>query len=617
LIFEYRIEQRMLLLLSFLISSARSLSCGDEVKARKYLGTVFTGQPQLAPQMIRLVFHDAIDYNNLETMDETPVLSEGGVDYCLNSPIDRSLSTPEVKHDHNRNVPVGGPPRWLAKSGVTMSLPDFAVLGALVAIEESGRGPQVPFTHGRIQGDCTRAMNCYAKASTCSEDKYLKNSFTATSFDPADHRNIFDKLNFTVEDHTALMGAHSFGKWQVCAGGFNGVEAGPFSTDPNAIDSPVDVQETVDDSEIDENYNTTWKCMSGGCKPRWARKIRQGPWHTQIGFGDGGFFDRTPMDFDNDYFVQLEETQEKYGGFNVSEICCGRNRDGSKCHRGGKRMWNRRKREPITDKNYASPDIGWCRSDRKSRDHLKSLKSFVDAKNFKNFVRKPHHHGYVKRNVLLGADISLLAEEDTYAFVQNFATSQSDFFDSFSKAFTKVIERTDQSLDTCASSTCHRVANGYACDGLKFVFDDFQCPRDDISDSEVSVTYEMSQGRCKNAKNQNLIWKLYSKRSSVEECQDVCTNKNDCNAIVVGGGGRRCWLIEDSAGKAVGGNGWHRAKCYVKQKPEAEVEVEECNLIGGLGNRGIIRCGDEPEKLCCMWKGCTDSLDSFNNVILN
>jgi len=115
--------------------------------------------------------------------------------------------------------------------------------------------------------------------------------------DPDQFRTAFQHLGFSPTDQVALMGAHSFGQLQVCAGGLNGIEHGPFCQDISSVD-------------VKMGNGSAWYPPSGG-------------------FGDGGVWDRTPTKFDNDYFKLFEAEV-----FESKDNCCGKVKSGG-CHRGG------------------------------------------------------------------------------------------------------------------------------------------------------------------------------------------------------------------------------------------------------------------------------------------
>jgi len=119
-------------------------------------------------------------------------------------------------------------------------VPDMSVYMALVAIENAG-GPEIEMVWGRTRGDCPNVINC-VKDDCTEPGKAIGPSGAPelTKLDDSDHyREAFDKLGYSAEEQVALMGAHTFGKMQVCAGGMNGIEHGPFCTDPKKMVPPL------------------------------------------------------------------------------------------------------------------------------------------------------------------------------------------------------------------------------------------------------------------------------------------------------------------------------------------------------------------------------------------
>ena len=135
----------------------------------------------------------------------------------------------------------------MLKKGITSTLSNAStiieVLEKKISHVEKGLGPQIPFSFGRLQGPCKEVENCANNVNDvlkarnpnqngtmkwCTEDKFIGNAVNATNFDSTHHRKIFSRWGFSPKEQVALMGAHSFGKLAVCAGGFNGIEHGPF-----------------------------------------------------------------------------------------------------------------------------------------------------------------------------------------------------------------------------------------------------------------------------------------------------------------------------------------------------------------------------------------------------
>merc|ERR1719272_1583742 len=94
-------------------------------------------------------------------------------------------------------------------------------------------------TWGRERGECPKIITC-VKDDCTTPGKALGFAPELTLMDEPDHyREAFEKLGYNAEEQVALMGAHTFGKMQVCAGGMNGIEHGPFCTDPSKFVPPL------------------------------------------------------------------------------------------------------------------------------------------------------------------------------------------------------------------------------------------------------------------------------------------------------------------------------------------------------------------------------------------
>jgi len=432
-----------------------------------------------SPTVLRAVFHDAIDQSNLMLRNRESNVWEhmlgdyGGVDGCLYSPLDHGdVGVPQPSH--NRNIPTHFHlPRklctslcanlmqgtWLCSS-LENCVVDLTVLMSLETIEAAG-GRRVPMTWGRRKGDCKNVIATPftkdpAKRATFINEPALRMAPSLTAIDePQSFREVFRRLGFTPRDHVALMGAHSFGQVQVCAGGLNGIEHGPFCGNPDII-TPNIVKASLSSKN------------GGSCTPTEAKGGQEGAvcwakrgswlrpsWHsdrgwTDYGFGDGGFFDTTPEVLDNDYFKLFANES-----FTTKDTCCGNFRNGE-CHRTGsmERVRHNGEGKRVSGWRLPGDSIGdqactvkWCRSDRKGRTHMKSTFAWHEPAH--NSVKKPYHFGMVKRVVRLAADWALLAHEDTRNIVQQFAGDESEFHEAFAQAWEKVIRRSSANLQVC------------------------------------------------------------------------------------------------------------------------------------------------------------------------
>lgn len=448
--------------------SLSPISCAAEQALRTAIDTVLpTGR--MGPMILRAVFHDGVDENNLvalnkETKKWEPVEGDtyGGVDGCLYSPLSEGThGSPEPSH--NRNIPSSFPfARSMCKQLCTQSkaaickniedcVVDMTVLGSIVTVEKAG-GPKIPMTWGRKKGPCEKMIETPfakdpAKLATYDSKPALRFAPSLTGIDDAaDFRQTFQRLGFDANDQAALMGTHSFGKLAVCAGGLNGIEAGPFCNKENKLDPPLTPANFVPTCTPKVGVvSNCWAKGRNGLTPVYATAGSTHGFGTRNGFGDGGFFDRTPTQFDNDYFKLF--VNETYGG---KDQCCGKIKNGG-CHRGGPMYMVTARSSSgtvVKAKRQGSPcEVKWCRSDRKGRTHMKSTQTWHEAKH--DFVKKGFHHGVTKRMVRLAGDWALLGDEGTKAAVEKFADSQEAFFDAFKEAWGKLISKGYSGLQSC------------------------------------------------------------------------------------------------------------------------------------------------------------------------
>ncbi len=88
-----------------------------------------------------MVFHDALDYNNLVDRQNNTLIERTGVDFCLHTPLKYNMSSQnevDADPDHNRGLEPG---IWFVnfhtkKLSSWFESPDIEVLGAILAIED-------------------------------------------------------------------------------------------------------------------------------------------------------------------------------------------------------------------------------------------------------------------------------------------------------------------------------------------------------------------------------------------------------------------------------------------------------------------------------------------------
>merc|ERR1712217_426258 len=323
---------------------------------------------------------------------------------------------------------------------------------------ERAGGPRISMTWGRQKGSCERMIATpFAKNKEVLADydaqPALRFAPSLTGIDDAQSfRTTFALLGFNPTDQAALMGAHSFGQLEVCAGGLNGIEHGPFCQEPKLLNPPLN----------QTNY-VSWSQPPGNCTPQvnvvgecWVKNTNKlSPVYAtqnggyKTGHGDGGFFDRTPEKFDNDYYKLFAANT-----YDEKEVCCGKIKRGG-CHRSGAmvRITERNAGGKAIKGDYINGQacaVQWCRSDRKGRSHMKSTKSWHEASH--DFMKKPSHHGTTKRMIRLAGDWALLENRQTRTAVELFAESEGAFFVAFKEAFSKLIAKGYTNLNSCSGS---------------------------------------------------------------------------------------------------------------------------------------------------------------------
>merc|ERR1712187_1097478 len=132
---------------------------------------------------------------------------------------------------------------------------DMMVLGAIVAVKDAD-GPNMTMLWGRRKGDCPRLtcndVSCKdaTKAIDVAPDMFALDDLES-------FRTTWGKLGFSAKDETALMGAHSFGKLNVCAGGLNGVMKG------HSCNKSESMLPAIDDEHLYPNCKPEAKLIGG------------------------------------------------------------------------------------------------------------------------------------------------------------------------------------------------------------------------------------------------------------------------------------------------------------------------------------------------------------------
>merc|ERR1719335_266832 len=75
-------------------------------------------------------------------------------------------------------------------------------------------------------------------------------------------------MGFSPADQAALLGAHTFGKMAVCAGGMNGIEYGPWCKNPDRLDPPLNQSNFMPSSTIKFKKSKKGPVELGTCDPK-------------------------------------------------------------------------------------------------------------------------------------------------------------------------------------------------------------------------------------------------------------------------------------------------------------------------------------------------------------
>jgi hypothetical protein len=359
---------------------------------------------------------------------------------------------------------------------------DVMTLGSLLIIENNG-GPAIPMTWGRKQGDCRKPFEGITVPDHLDTRRIAQSGAPLSSFgNPSAIFTHFEDMGMNKTEAVALMGAHSFGKIHKYTGGVDTRNrGGGFCTDLAQVQgywgkngTPM---ETFDDTHLDTRSTPAGTCtgdfhdasyLSSDPVTCWtnergyleqARAEAPEPTKAMLrkasqdeakalsyvmpGWGKGGFWDRTPNHFDNDYFVLLNQTDAS-----DRNNCCGPSTEYG-CSADSLPMQNK------DGEDIDGCDVSWCLRSGGSTDgwlgggspNSASVSDYAMLST-KEYVKSDigTHHLY-----LLAADWALIEDTEAKDVVARFAADEAEFHAAFAAAWSKVINLGHSSLETCTA----------------------------------------------------------------------------------------------------------------------------------------------------------------------
>jgi hypothetical protein len=416
----------------------QEVSCADELRAREFISTLFEPREKDAngPSMgigagtnlIRMVFHDAVDHNNLMFANGTltPHDQSGGVDFCLHTSLlaqgktgSESATSPAGEPNHNRGL--NHARRVVMKISrkrdlgirYKFSAPDIEVLGALVAIEGWFDGPKIGYQSGRKKGPCKKPFCVNDKCRT-GETHFLASPVAEPlphgNFDIESLLKAFTKsLGTSDTESVALMGAHTVGGINACTG-------------------------------MGRVHKRTWceQCKHPTKGDFLEAKKGERQNIDDLGFMTVGYFDSTPGTFDNDLWKDLaQNTFEKLPQCQLTSDRYAK--------RYKSKWWKKKNPKAAPPIETCLSTVKWCNASN-PKDHRKSK--------IINMFQWGKFKGQSKRLVRLPAFWALLSNTKTKAEVAAYAKDEKKFHTDFASAYHKVINTGYSSLDTCSPVSC-------------------------------------------------------------------------------------------------------------------------------------------------------------------
>jgi len=436
----------------------------------------------LGPALIRLVFHDFIDRNNLENTDHT-----GGFDACLHAPrkaVEGEPDTDLLEDTHNSGLSkVLNMVRILALD-TSLSLPDAIMIASAAFLEGSASlTAKVGMVFGRPDVTCNGG-NKFSKGAT--GDIHLQDSPSKFA-EPQKNIDFFKNVSKLDErEMVALYGAHTLGGLNngvIPYGSMGGPRSAVFCANESQGGKHI-TQEQKDSTFLTEN-----------------RGVNSSSPFTDV------WFDETPGTFDTLYFEQMLSEWDAYSydaPYEIGDLWAN-HQDMNKTWKGPHEIsWDENWNEVYGEgKMYPAPNFPRCGQSRgtllgeankackvegitqeeldttpyicrhwsqacdagKWCRHIPGVNPPNQA-NVKSLMQWTTYGGGDGRVVTLPSDWALLMMDDTRKYIREFTNNASAFHQAFAEVFAKMANEGYTDLLQCSEVDCTIEAQTLSCGGL-------------------------------------------------------------------------------------------------------------------------------------------------------
>jgi hypothetical protein len=445
------------------------------------------GQPiVLGPALVRMVFHDFVDHNNLQG-----TTAGGGFDACMHAPqrntSDQSGFDPDIvdlDNNHNSGLEEALSMVRILVKYTSMSVPDGTLLATAAFLEGmAGLNTKVNVRFGRPDGDCDGG-NQFQSGS--SGQIYL--SATPSKFDePQRNIDFFTALGFTKREMVALYGAHTLGGLNsgvIPYGSMGGAREAPFCDDP--AQGGTAINQTLKDATF---YSPGTNGIS-----------------RDSTFFDV-WFDRTPGTFDEHYFKQMLDEYDLYpDNYEIGEVWTRRGEMNESWVGAHGIAWDLNRNDEVGHREYPSPAFPHCGQARGtllgeasracidegisqttmdtipfSCPHWSSacdagrwcrhipLVNPPNQANIKSLTQWAEYGDRKGRVVTLPSDWALLMDSETLQHVREFsdASAPEVFHQAFAEVLEKMVDTGYTDLQVCSPVDCNINGQAFSCSGVE------------------------------------------------------------------------------------------------------------------------------------------------------